>query len=190
MNEGEVESPSWGWRMPLGLPLPSPIYRGGGDPSLTHSHTCSHMPFGWHLPPLASWSSFTSTVLRRSPTQDLLHHHHHHVVVLLEFPRIRCFRCPTGARDGGRRRTGRVTDYGCAARLWRWSSRPWGRACTLYTNHVCTGTLSRFRSSRVSPSETVTSNLLDMILGMLQTIGNFLFSMQWTHQWYQSRIYA
>ena len=92
---------------------------------LSPSHSSlSHMPFGWHLPPLASWSSFTSTVLRRGPAQDLLHHHHHHVVVLLEFPRIRCFRCPTGARDGGRRRTGRVTEYGGAARLWRSSSRP------------------------------------------------------------------
>src|SRR3954470_22384253 len=62
----------------------------------------SHMLFGWHLPPLASLSSFTSTVLRRSPAQDLLYHHHHYVVVLLEFPRIYYFRCPTGARDGGR----------------------------------------------------------------------------------------
>ena len=35
--------------------------------------------------------------------------------MLLEFPRIHYFRCPTGARDGGRRRTGRVTEYGGAA---------------------------------------------------------------------------
>lgn len=44
-----------------------------------------------------------------------LHHHHHHGVVLLEFPRIRYFRCPTGARDGGRHRAVRVTEYGSAA---------------------------------------------------------------------------
>lgn len=42
-------------------------------------------------------------------------HHHHHGVVLLEFPRIRYFRCPTGARDGGRHRAVRVTEYGSAA---------------------------------------------------------------------------
>ena len=39
--------------------------------------------------------------------------------MLLEFPWIHYFRCLTGARDGGRRRTGRVTEYGGAARLWR-----------------------------------------------------------------------
>ena len=61
---------------------------------------------------------------------------------------------------------------------------------TLHHPRLFAGTLSRFLSSRVSPSETVTSNLLDMILGMLQTVGNFLFSMQRTHQWYQSRVYA
>src|SRR3954470_9598652 len=82
----------------------------------------SHMPFGWHLPPLASLSSFTSTVLRRSPAQDLLYHQHHYVIVLLEFPRIRYFRCPTGERDGGRHQAVRVTEYGGAARLWRSSS--------------------------------------------------------------------
>ena len=121
---------------PWAAPPPLSYKRRRWRPLSPSNSSLSHMPFGWHLPPLASWSSFTSTVLRRSPTQDLFHHHHH-VIVLLEFPRIRCFRCPTGARDGGRRRTGRVTDHGCAARLWRWSSRPWGRVCTLYTTHVC-----------------------------------------------------
>ena len=71
---------------------------------------------GLFLPLLASPP--LEHLLRRSPAQDLLHHHHHHVVVLLEFPRIHYFRCPTGARDGGRRAV-RVTDHGCAARLWR-----------------------------------------------------------------------
>ena len=90
-----VESPPtwWGERWghllgratPWGL-HPPPIYRWVETSLLTHS-SISHMPFGWHLPPLASWSSFTSTVLRRSPAQDLLYHHHHYVVVLLEFPR-------------------------------------------------------------------------------------------------------
>jgi hypothetical protein len=122
-----VESPPtwWGERWghllgratPWGLP-PPPIYRWVETPLHTHS-SISHMPFGWHLPPLASWSSFTSTVLRRSPAQDLLYHHHHYVVVLLEFPRIHYFRCPTGARGGGRHWSVRVTDYGDAARSWR-----------------------------------------------------------------------
>ena len=35
---------------------------------------------------------------------------------------------------------------------------------TLHHPRLFAGTLSRFRSSRVSPYETVTSNLLDMIL--------------------------
>ena len=61
--------------------------------------------------------------LRRSIAQSFIHHHHY-VVVLLESPRIHCFRYPTGARDGGHRRSGRVTEYGGAARLWRSSSRP------------------------------------------------------------------
>ena len=97
---------------------PSSYKRSPLLPLTRHSNPSSHMPLGWHLLPLASLSSFTSTVLRRSPAQDLLHHHHHYVVVLLEFPGIHYFRCPTGARGGGRHWSVRVTDYGDAALLW------------------------------------------------------------------------
>ena len=103
-------SPPW-----AGCP-PSPIKGGGGDPLyslISHALIC----------PLIGIFSLLLVgpphehPLRRSIAQSFLHHHHY-VVVLLESPRIHCFRYPTGARDGGLRRTGRVTEYGGAARLW------------------------------------------------------------------------
>ena len=106
---------SWGV-LPLGGCLPLLLYIDGWRSS--HMTLIPYAPW-LASPPSCLAGPLHEQLLRRSPAQDLLHHHHHYVVVLLEFPRIRCFRCPTRARDGGRRRTGRVTEYGGPARLWR-----------------------------------------------------------------------
>ena len=72
---------------------------------------------------------------------------------------------------GGRRQAVRVTEYGSAARLWRSSSRPWGRKVIVrHHPRLFAGTLSRLRSTRVSPSRQWCDrylHLLDMILGFL-----------------------
>ena len=72
---------------------------------------------------------------------------------------------------GGRRQAARVTEYGSAARLWRSSSRPWGRKVIVrHHTRLFVGTLSRLRSTRVSPSRQRFDrylHLLDMILGFL-----------------------
>jgi hypothetical protein len=97
---------------PLGA-APSPIKGGGGDLLSTSSFplllTCPLVDI--FLPLLVLYSS---TCLGEALLSFSLHHHHH-AVVLLEFPRIHYFRCPTGARDGGRRQAVRVTDYGSVA---------------------------------------------------------------------------
>src|SRR3954465_15814974 len=92
---------------PLGA-APSPLKGGGGDLLSTSSFplllTCALVDI--FLPLLVLYSS---TCLGEALLSFSLHHHH--VVVLLEFPRIHYFRCPTGARDGGRHKAVRVTDY-------------------------------------------------------------------------------
>ena len=116
MMREEVEAPL-GACSPLGMAPPSPIKGGGGDPLyplISHALIC----------PLVGIFSLSLVgpphehPLRRSISQSFLHHHHY-VVVLLVSPRIHCFRYPTGARDGGRRRSVCVTEYEGAACLWR-----------------------------------------------------------------------
>ena len=72
---------------------------------------------------------------------------------------------------GGRRQAARVTEYGSAAHLWHSSLRPWGRKVIVrHHPHLFAGTLSRLRSTRVSPSKQRFDRylrLLDMILGFL-----------------------
>ena len=121
-DEGRGGGTTRGVLPPLGWLPPSPIKGGGGDPLyslISHALICPLVGIFSLLlvgPPLEH-------PLMRSIAQSFLHHHHY-VVVLLESPRIHCFRYPTGAWDGGRRRSERVTEYGGAAHLWRSSSRP------------------------------------------------------------------
>src|SRR3954467_7749541 len=93
---------------PLGA-APSPIKGGGGDLLSTRSFsllpTCPFVDIFLFLLVL-----YWSTCLGEALLSFSLHHHHH-VIVLLEFPRIHYFRCPTGARDGGRHQAVRVIDY-------------------------------------------------------------------------------
>ena len=168
-DEGRGGGTSWGV-LPLGLAAsPPPIYSGALTPSLGCSLTCPLV--GISLP---CFSTSRTRCLGEALPNFLLHHHHY-VVVLLEVPEDPLLPLPTGARGGGRRRTVRVTDYGGAARSWHQdikppsSSRPWGRARTLYTIHVCLRErFSRYRSTRVSSRKTVAIYLLDSILFLLQ----------------------
>ena len=173
IKRGDVGAPFGAGACLLGA-APLSYKRRGGEPlSYAHLHL-SLLPRRWHFPSLACWSNSRTLCLGEALSKYSLHHHHY-VVVLLEVPEDPLLPLPTGARGGGRRRTVRVTDYGGAARSWHQdikppsSSRPWGRARTLYTIHVCLRErFSRYRSTRVSSRKTVAIYLLDSILFLLQ----------------------
>ena len=56
MMREEVEAPL-GACSPLGMAAPLSYKRRRWRPPLLTHLSCSHMPFGWHLLPLASWST-------------------------------------------------------------------------------------------------------------------------------------
>lgn len=136
--------------LPLGMAVPlSYKRRRWRAPLLTHL-SCSHMPFGWHLLPLASWSTSRASAYEKhcskfSPPPPLCRS----VAGVPEDPLLLLPNWSKVLRSSSDRTCDRVRRR-CLFVVP--SSRPWGRACTLYTIHV-SGTLFRFRSSRVSPSK-------------------------------------
>ena len=130
------------------------------------------MSFGWHLPLLAC--PLLEHVLRRSPAE-----------FFSPPPPPPCRSAVGVSKDPllpppnwskGRRSS---SSYTCD-RLWkrcllkRSSSRSWDWKVNIYITHE-NWSHWKFRSSRVSPSQTVTSYLLDMILAVFVAIHRKVF---------------
>ena len=136
IKRGDVGAPFGAGACLLGA-APLSYKRRGGEPlSDAHLHL-SLLPRRWHFPSLACWSNSRTLCLGEALSKYSLHHHHY-VVVLLEVPEDPLLPLPTGAR-GRRSSPFRTCDRvrGRCPFVAPSSSRPWGRASTLYIIHVC-----------------------------------------------------
>ena len=135
---------------------PSPIKGGGGDPS---HHPISHSflrPFGWHFSPLLVGPPLEE-LLRRSPAQKFSPPPPpcRSAAGVPEDPLLPLPNWRKGRRSSSNRTCDRVRR--CCPFVALIFATLRSGVYTLHQPRLFAGTLSRLQSSRVSPSETVTS---------------------------------
>ena len=180
-QEGRGGGTPRGQRPSLGLPLPL-LYKEGWELPLDHTLAPLSLVPLLHLPAIRlakPWQILFSTTPHRRA---------------VEFSgRSSSSTAPLDQGNGGRHQAVCVTEYRGAARC---SVHLHDLRSTSDRLHYPRESFSkRFRSSRVSSLGTwfyplLTSTRLDLGVLVVLTVGNFLFSMLRTHQWYQSRVYV
>ena len=155
---------------------------------------CYSWPFGWSLLPLPADPSY-ELWLRQIPAQIISPPTPPRSSAVGVSRWILYFRCPAGTRD--RRssssctcdRVRRCCPFAALVfiTILRSASDPLHRPREPFSLKLCV-----FKGELILTTvyPLLASSRFDLGAFVVATVGNFLFSMQRTHQWYQSRVYA